>query len=66
MLIGREKEITVLQESLASLKTEMIAAIGRRRVGKFFLVDEYSLFYLRFIEDTAFERDGAFLQLNDR
>ncbi|MCB0596227.1 MAG: AAA family ATPase [Lewinellaceae bacterium] len=39
MLIGRKKEIALLQEALESPKAEMIAVIGRRRVGKTFLVD---------------------------
>ena len=30
------------------------------------LTDEYSLFYLRFIENTAYAGDGTFLQLSDR
>ncbi len=39
MLVGRKKEIAVLEEALASPKAEMIAVIGRRRVGKTFLID---------------------------
>jgi len=39
MLIGRKKEIHLLEEVLASPKAEMIAVIGRRRVGKTFLID---------------------------
>ena len=39
MLVGREQEITLLQEALESKKAEMIAVIGRRRVGKTFLID---------------------------
>ncbi len=37
MLIGRKKEIEVLNKVLESDKAEMIAVIGRRRVGKTFL-----------------------------
>ena len=37
-LIGRKKEQTVLQKALASKEAEMIAVIGRRRVGKTFLI----------------------------
>ncbi len=37
-LIGREKEIEVLEEALRSDESEMIAVTGRRRVGKTFLV----------------------------
>ena len=38
MLTGRIAEITVLKEALASREAEMISIIGRRRVGKTFLV----------------------------
>ena len=37
-LIGREKEISLLNDALRSEEAEMIAVIGRRRVGKTFLV----------------------------
>ena len=39
MLIGRKKEIEVLNKVLTSHKAEMIAVLGRRRVGKTFLID---------------------------
>jgi hypothetical protein len=38
ILIGREHEQAVLQKALASNEAEMVAIIGRRRVGKTFLV----------------------------
>jgi uncharacterized protein len=37
-LIGRESEITVLQEALESPHAELIAVYGRRRVGKTYLI----------------------------
>lgn len=37
-LTGRNKEIAVLQFALASEKPELVAVVGRRRVGKTFLV----------------------------
>lgn len=37
-LIGREKEKAILEEALASNSSEMVAVIGRRRVGKTFLI----------------------------
>lgn len=37
-LIGREKEKQILLEALASSEAEMVSVIGRRRVGKTFLV----------------------------
>ena len=39
MLIGRKKEIKLLGEVLSSPKAEMIAVLGRRRVGKTFLIN---------------------------
>ncbi len=33
-LIGREREIALLEEALASPEAELIAVYGRRRVGK--------------------------------
>lgn len=38
MVIGREKEIILLNEKYVSLKSEFVALYGRRRVGKTFLV----------------------------
>lgn len=38
MIIGRKKEISILNESLNSSKSEMIVVYGRRRVGKTFLI----------------------------
>ncbi len=37
-LIGRKKEAAILQEALNSNESELISVIGRRRVGKTFLV----------------------------
>jgi uncharacterized protein len=39
MLIGRKKEIATLEQVLKSPKGEMIAVLGRRRVGKTFLIN---------------------------
>lgn len=38
MLIGREKEQAILQRALRSNESEMVAVIGRRRVGKTYLI----------------------------
>lgn len=38
--IGREEEVKTLKEALISNEAEMIAVIGRRRVGKTFLIKE--------------------------
>ena len=40
MLIGREREIAVLNDLYQSDSAELVALYGRRRVGKTFLVDE--------------------------
>ncbi len=37
-LFGRKKEIEILEEALSSNRAEMVSVIGRRRVGKTFLV----------------------------
>jgi len=39
-LIGRKEEIAVLKKALASTNAEMVSVIGRRRVGKTFLVNQ--------------------------
>ena len=39
-IIGRKKEIAILQEAIASNEAEMVAILGRRRIGKTFLVTE--------------------------
>lgn len=40
-LIGRRKEIKILDDYMASGKAEFIAIYGRRRIGKTFLVKQY-------------------------
>ena len=40
MIVGREAEIKQLRSALSSNRAEMVAVIGRRRVGKTFLIDE--------------------------
>ncbi len=39
MLIGREKEQAILARAIASKEAEMVAIIGRRRVGKTYLIN---------------------------
>ncbi|MEL7020506.1 MAG: ATP-binding protein, partial [Bacteroidota bacterium] len=51
-LTGRSVEIKILQEALASEEAEMISIIGRRRVGKTFLVQEI------YQDQIAFEISG--------
>lgn len=38
IIVGRQKQIQQLHEALTSNKPEMVAIIGRRRVGKTFLI----------------------------
>jgi uncharacterized protein len=38
VFIGREKETQILREALESREAEMVAIIGRRRVGKTALI----------------------------
>lgn len=40
-IIGREREIKILEKAIGSEKSELIAVYGRRRVGKTFLIKEY-------------------------
>jgi len=58
-IIGREKEIAVLNSLLKSSKSEFAAIYGRRRVGKSFLVEEV------FRGKIAFELVGTFLKDKD-
>jgi uncharacterized protein len=48
MLIGREKEQAVLQKTLSSEESEMVVVIGRRRVGKTYLVHSVYADKIRF------------------
>lgn len=40
-IIGRNKEIKILQELLNSPESEFLVVYGRRRVGKTFLIREF-------------------------
>ena len=40
-MIGREKEISILEETLNSNRAEMIAVYGRRRIGKTYLIEQF-------------------------
>ncbi|MGK0366642.1 MAG: AAA+ ATPase superfamily predicted ATPase [Saprospiraceae bacterium] len=52
-LYGRKEEITILEEALASPEAEMVSVIGRRRVGKTFLVKTV------YREKIAFQMTGT-------
>lgn len=47
-MVGREKEITILNNILNSDKSEFVAVYGRRRVGKTYLIDEVYRNYIVF------------------
>jgi len=52
-IVGRKEEQTILREALASSEPEMVAILGRRRVGKTFLVQSV------FSDQIDFEITGA-------
>ncbi|MEA3445260.1 MAG: ATP-binding protein [Bacteroidota bacterium] len=54
IIIGREREIKILDKLLTSEKPEFLALYGRRRVGKTFLIREY------FKPQTVFSFTGSF------
>jgi len=47
-LVGRKREIGILQDALKSNKPELIAVYGRRRIGKTFLIREVYKKYIVF------------------
>lgn len=57
MLIGREKERALLEKALQSQAAELVAVIGRRRVGKTFLVRSVFEGKIRF--ETVGVRDAS-------
>lgn len=62
--IGREKERAILQKTLQSDESEMIAVIGRRRVGKTFLIRTIFEQHIRF-ELTGQQNATLKRQLNN-
>lgn len=52
IFIGREKEQVILEKTLTSYEAEMVAIIGRRRIGKTYLIKE------TFKENIVFEITG--------
>jgi uncharacterized protein len=59
-LIGREVEIQILEETLTSPRSELVAMYGRRRVGKTYLIEtvfeKEMVFSLTGIQDVNLER----------
>ncbi len=70
--IGRTEEISILESALSSREAEMIAVIGRRRVGKTYLVEsvyqEKIIFQLTGLQHTskADQLDNFIIQLNKK
>lgn len=63
-IIGRDAEKKILKEMLASKEAELIVILGRRRVGKTFLVRNYYQKYLVF-ECTGIHEAGLTEQLSN-
>lgn len=63
-LIGRVKEIAVLKKTLRSDESEMVAVIGRRRVGKTFLIRSVYAENIRF-EITGLQNATLTRQLSN-
>ena len=40
-IIGRQREIALLQEIYESPRAEFVAVYGRRRIGKTYLIDKF-------------------------
>ena len=57
MLIGRKREIELLQAMIQDEKSHFVAVYGRRRIGKTFLVRE--TFHYRFTFQHAGLSDGT-------
>ena len=66
-IIGREREITLLEQYIQSDQAEFIALYGRRRVGKTFLInslfaDKYAFSMTGVIDGEASEQMEAFVE----
>lgn len=62
--IGRRKERAILEKALESAEAEMVAVIGRRRVGKIFLINTVYGHNIDF-EITGIENTPLQLQLKN-
>jgi len=61
LLVGRVAEQKILQEALQSKQPEMISVIGRRRVGKTFLINttykkhiDFEITGIQYASDTVY------------
>lgn len=57
-IIGREKEIAILERLYKSKKSEFVAIYGRRRVGKSYLVNEVYGSKIAFLAVGTYLKDG--------
>lgn len=65
ILIGREKEISHLQDVLDSTQAEFVAVYGRRRIGKTFLIKHFfEKQEAIFFEQTGLHKGSLLEQLN--
>ena len=62
-LIGRQDEQKILQKAFASESAEMVAVIGRRRVGKTFLIKTFFKEHITF-EITGLQKANQQTQIN--
>lgn len=58
-IIGREKELTILDNIVASGQAEFLAVYGRRRVGKTYLIYEHLKDQIAFSFSGAFEQPAS-------
>lgn len=63
-LVGRKKEVKILEEALNSREAEMVSIIGRRRVGKTFLISSSYAKSIIF-EITGVQKASRVLQLRN-
>lgn len=59
-IIGRDKELKILDTILASDRAEFLVVYGRRRVGKTYLIYEYLKKHIVFSFSGAFEKPAKF------
>ncbi|OGT46873.1 MAG: AAA family ATPase [Gammaproteobacteria bacterium RIFCSPHIGHO2_12_FULL_38_11] len=64
ILVGREKEISTLQDVLNSTQAEFVAVYGRRRVGKTFLIKQFFKQEKVFFEQTGLHKGTLKEQLH--
>lgn len=61
-IIGRKEELELLQEVLDSKNPEFVAIYGRRRVGKTFLIKQFSEHKAKYFFNVTGIRNGKLLE----